>query len=240
MEVDIAKLFDSYNLKARLQPAFLSAAPVVVTVAMLWPSSPAYCLGPVAITIGVLVFLSTWVRGRGQLIERRLASQWSGLPTTHMLRYRESANLPSFHRRRARLTSVADIRLPSPAEEQANPAAADDQYITATKALIAQVRHHQDWFPLVQEENIQYGFRRNLYAMKPIAVSLLVGNILFDLWWLDHAGLSAAGLITACVHCVLVLAWLLVVRPAWVWQQGLTYADRLFESLEDDRLASGP
>jgi hypothetical protein len=75
--------------------------------------------------------------------------------------------------------------------------------------------------------------------MKPIAVPVLVGNILFDLWWLGHVGLSAGGVLTACVHYVLVLAWLLVVRPAWVWQQGLTYAHRLFESLEDDRLESG-
>lgn len=201
MDADLTKLFDSYNLRARLYPAFISAAPVVATVILLWPASPIYSLWPVAISVGVLLFLSTWVRGRGQAVEQRLVSQWNGLPTTHMLRQREGDDLPSLHRRRTRLMSTLSIALPDADDERSNPAKADDQYVTATKSLISRIRQHQDWFPLVHEENIHYGFRRNLYAMKPIALSILAVNVMFDVCWLAFHSLSAPGPISACMPC---------------------------------------
>lgn len=236
MDADLTKLFDSYNLRARLYPAFISAAPVMATVLLLWPTSPIYSLWPVAVAVGVLLFLSTWVRGRGQAIEQRLVTQWDGLPTTRMLRHREGNDLPSLHRRRTRLMSTLSIALPSADDERDDPAKADDQYVTARKALISRVRQHQDTFPLVHEENIQYGFRRNLYAMKPIALSVLAANVIFDVYWLAFVSVSATGVVAACIHALLLCGWLFVVRPDWVWQQGRTYAERLFESIEDERL----
>jgi hypothetical protein len=136
--------------------------------------------------------------------------------------------------------STLNIALPDADDERSNPAKADDQYVTATKALISRVRRHQDWFPLVYEENIHYGFRRNLYAMKPIALSILAVNVTFDVCWLAFHSLSAPGLVAVCIHALFLGGWLLVVSPEWVWQQGRTYAERLFESMEDDRLRSDP
>lgn len=236
---DIATLFDRYSLRARLYPAFLAAAPVAVTVALLWSASPLAKLWPLAISLGALYFLATWVRGRGQEVEAALvAGRWNGMPTTHLLRHSEISNQPQFARRRELLAELLNIELPDRSAEEANPARADQMYVTATRALIARVRSQQSNFGRVQDENTHYGFRRNLYAMKPVAMTLLVANLVFDAIWLVADKVTAAGVLTLAVHVLLLMVWLLVVSPNWVLQQGYTYAERLFETLEDPRLAA--
>ena len=66
--------------------------------------------------------------------------------------------------------------LPTRQEEEADTAEADSVYVSATRALITKVRAKQKMFPRVQDENIHYGFWRNLYAMKPIALALSRGE----------------------------------------------------------------
>jgi hypothetical protein len=238
VSVDLGSLFDTYTLRARLYPAFLTAAPVVVTVIVLWPTSKVASIWPVVVGMGTLFFLVTWVRGRGQDLERRLTTEWAGLPTTHMLRHHRAEANFSLARRRDLLQRVTGVVLPSATEEASEGKRADDAYVTATKALIARVRQQQDAFPLVREENIHYGFRRNLLAMKPIALAILGTTVVFDVCWLTLARFSPIGLIPIVASLALVLPWATVVNKQWVWQQGCTYAERLFESLEDDRLVT--
>jgi hypothetical protein len=188
--------------------------------------------------MGTLFFLATWVRGRGQDLERRLTTEWAGLPTTHMLRQNDSEPRPSVVRRRDLLQRVTGIVLPSTADESVDRDRADDLYVAATKALIVRVRQQQEAFPLVREENIHYGFRRNLLAMKPIALAILAMAAAFDVCWLTIVRFSPIGLIPIGVSLSLTLPWVTVVNRQWVWRQGCTYAERLFESLEDGRLVT--
>ena len=234
------KTFDAYTRRARLYPALIAAAPVAATAVPFWRVSPIYGLVPSGLALALSVFLTTWVRGRGQMAEVRLIQRWRGLPTTHMLRCSEFGQQPSFLRRRDRLMHVVAVSLPTADEERGNPAKADDQYHAATRALIARVRQQHDSFPLVQEENIQYGFRRNLYALKPAALTILLACSAFVAWKLCWVGRSPGSLMVAALDALMLVAWLLVVRPGWVWQQGWTYAERLFETIEDDRMDPQP
>jgi hypothetical protein len=153
-----------------------------------------------------------------------------------MLRCRESNNAPSFEKRREQLAKLTGTLLPTANEEQANPNRADDIYGQATQTLIVRVRQHASEFPLVQEENTHYGFRRNLYALKPIAVVVLIVNVVFDVIWMIVVSVSVASGIALALHVLLALAWLFIVKADWVWQQGRTYAERLFQTLEDPRI----
>jgi hypothetical protein len=238
VSVDLGGLFDTYTLRARLYPAFLTAAPMVVTVVVLWPTSKVASVWPVVVGMGTLFFLATWVRGRGQDLERHLTAEWAGLPTTHMLRHNGAEANLSRARRRDHLQRVTGVVLPSAAEEASDSDRADDAYVTATRALIVRVRQQQDAFPLVREENIHYGFRRNLLAMKPIAVAILGTTVAFDGCWLAFARFSPIGLIPLVASLGLTLPWATVVNGQWVWKQGCTYAERLFESLEDGQLVT--
>lgn len=102
--------------------------------------------------------------------------------------------------------------------------------------LIARVRQHQDQHPLVQTENVYYGYRRNLLALKPFAVTLLVLLLAGDALAL-HLGRDpqVVGLTTG-VQLLLLLTWITTVHDNWVHRQALTYAHRLFDALDDPNL----
>lgn len=69
------------------------------------------------------------------------------------------------------------MKLPTAEEEANNPAAADEAYEAASAWLLANTRD-AGAFRLIFEENMNYGFRRNYWALKPIAVLVDVVLIL--------------------------------------------------------------
>jgi len=228
---DLGDLFDEYALRARVYPSLLASLPIPVTVLLVWPDPGLRALWPVAVGVGVMFFLANYTRSRGQRLERALVAKWNGLPTTHMLRYSEIDNSVMFRRRRERLEKVFGEALPTAEEESADPTGADASYIAATRSLIARVRADTKRFSRVHEENIHYGFRRNLLALKTIGVTVLAALTLGDVV-LAAIRFRTATVTALAIDLVLALAWLRVVNPDWVWQAGRTYAERLFETLE--------
>jgi hypothetical protein len=238
---DLAENFDDYTRKARLYPALLVTIPVVAAVLLLWPGLSLEKLLPVVAASGLPFFATNLVRDRGKLLEERLVSKWGGMPTTRMLRIRETTNnREQLQSRRQKLEALLGQPLPTAAEEQADPQRSDERYIFATRTLIARVRQERDRHRLLHTENIAYGFRRNLLALKPIAVTLL-----FLLLGADIAALPLGReplLVSAAiaVHVVVLIGWLTAVRSGWVMRQGNSYAERLFDTLEDPHIAHVP
>lgn len=237
MTISLADLFDDYSLRARVYPALLTSLPAVTTALLLWPDPGWEALSSVLVAAGGAFFLANFVRSRGKRLERRLILEWGGLPSTHMLRHREVANLIEFERRRRGLERVYGQSLPTPAEERESPDRADAHYVAATRALIARVPDNPKSYPRVHEENIQYGFRRNLLALKPIGLvitgSLIVADVVVALVDFHTAAAVAMG-----INVLVLLAWLAVVNRGWVQEVGQSYAERLFETLEQDGLTS--
>ncbi len=237
MKIDLSALFDDYSLRARVYPGLLTTLPVLTSVLLLWPNSGLNALWPIVVSVGAVFFLANVVRGRGQRLEARLVAEWDGMPTTHMLRHRKVQNTALFNRRRRGLERVFGEPLPGADAERADPAAADATYVAATRALIARVRDVPRKYPRVHDENIQYGFRRNLLGLKPIGLFLVVVVLI--------AGAIAAAVdfhpvdaVALGIDLLVALAWVAVVNRAWVRQAADTYADRLFETLEQDGLTN--
>jgi hypothetical protein len=234
---DLGDLFDEYALRARIYPSLLASLPIPVTVLLVWPDPGLRALWPIAVGVGVVFFLANFTRSRGQRLERTLVEKWNGLPTTHMLRHSEVDNPVMFRRRRERLEAVFGEALPTAEEETANPTAADAAYVAATRSLIAKVRADTKRFNRVHEENIHYGFRRNLLALKTIGLTLLavlsLADVIVIALHFRSATLTALG-----IDLILALAWLRVVNADWVRQAGQTYAERLFEALEQGDVQS--
>lgn len=233
------ELFDAYALKARLYPAFLCALPGLAYIAVLLdaPGAAGVWL-PLIGSVGLLFFLSNVVRSRGKKLEAALVEAWGGMPTTILLRCATTGNKPLRERRRRRLEKVLGESLPTEADERNAPENSDDRYVTAIRVLITRVRDSADKHPRVHEENINYGFRRNLLALKTPAVTILavalaadvVIGVLTDQW-------LKVGLLGA-IHLLALAAWLLVVRAAWVREVADTYAERLLDTLEDPSLSA--
>lgn len=228
---NLTQRLDDYALRARLYPGLLASLPILTTILLLWPNLGLKAIWSAVIAAGGAFFLSNYVRSRGKRLESILIKKWNGMPTTHMLRYSEIGNPAMFRRRRQALESLFGESLPTPDEEQADPDAADNQCIAATRLLIAKVRDDKQRYPRVHEENIHYGFRRNLLALKPealIAISLMaIAAAVAGAIRLSTQDFAALG-----VDAVLALAWLAVVKPDWVREAGSTYAERLFETLD--------
>ena len=87
--MDLGDLFDTYSLRARLQPALLPLFPLFVTIAVWVPGlyHTGAGLAGLATACGVTVLLAHVARERGRRAEIRLFNEWGGKPTTIWLRH---------------------------------------------------------------------------------------------------------------------------------------------------------
>ena len=233
---------DEYSRHARLIPALLIYLPVGVAVGA-WASvaGTSLVVGGVltlASTFSLAALLSQFGRDRGKRKEAELYQMWGGKPSTVLLRHSTKAfnrhTLARYHRRLGEL--LPDLRLPSEAEEGSDSSSCDEVYEACGDYLRSQTTDNNR-FRLLFQENINFGFRRNLWAMKPTGIvnSLAAMGM--------TAGLLAArteagrwpepALAIAFVIDTLMLVWWLVtIRPDWVRLPADAYARQLLACSE--------
>lgn len=246
--IDLAKLFDAYSRKARLYPALITLMPVGVAVLSLFPSLlQKELLGVLvgaAASIGLLFLLADIARTMGKRAEKHLLVEWDGWPTTRWLRHSDP-NLPGPTKARYLEflgRSVPGIRLPTAAAERRAAASADEVYRSAVDWLREQAR--QKGYGLVEIENANFGFRRNLYGLKPIGIALasavailaMALSLIKGSWAVGLPGSAAfqaligAGWelkVSLFFACVSLAGWLFVVDKAWVKASTDAYARAL-------------
>lgn len=250
--VDLSKLFDSYSRQARLFPGLLTLFPIILTAIALFPRLVTSSWGATLVTIGtscgLLYGLSVLSRSRGRIVEKQLLAKWGGWPTTIWLRHREdylpAPVLARYHAFFAK--HVPMFIAPSAQQEALDPRAADAMYASATKWL--QERCRGKAFPLVEKENAEYGFRRNLRGLKPIGITACLVALLISalaIAWRNEAvvpavaSLSISSLLKAlaavkpaalgaiCVDLAALVGWTTIVRDGWVRDAGDQFARAL-------------
>lgn len=227
---------DPYELKARLAPALLVILPPAL-LGIAWNPGVSWA-GTVVTTLvafGGTVLLAQIGRDLGRRKEPWLFALWGGKPTTVRLRHRTpGTNKVMLARYHAKLSKLIATKLPSEAQETKNPDKADETYEAGSAYLRVHTRDVKK-FPLVFKENCNYGFRRNLWGLKPIGASLaaigviaLVSRIVF-LWGSSEVLLPAT---CAAVNGAMLAGWLFWFRPAWVRLAADAYAKELLEACE--------
>ena len=131
--------------------------------------------------------------------------------------------------------------MPSAAEEEADPQAADARYDDAL-ADVRQRTRDREQFPLVFEENANYGFRRNMLGLRPwgLAVSLVSLAVSIALLVFSSGSFgerAARWCLPAAVALLLAAFWWGAVTPAWVRVPAEAYAERLIESIDILRMS---
>lgn len=242
---NVLSIFDPYERKARAFPALLVVLPILVPLLLtLGPKNPVLTavLGLVS-SCGVVYAIASIARGLGKRLERKLVAKWGGMPTTLILRHRDPfLDRVSKQRYHSEIKSKLGVELPSPEQEAADTAAADDAYLGATRQLRELTRGKSN--ALLLTENIAYGFHRNMRAVRPIGtfsslVGLILGLFLSGAFRLTTSGLEfvgidqlrVTGIITFGLSLALFFAWFYFTTDA-VKQMGYVYAERLFESLK--------
>jgi len=184
-------------------------------------------------------------RTQGKKVEKRILLERGGWPTTMLLRH--SGRLDTFSRARyhAYLSkSIPDLDFPTREEEAAHPADADEVYASAIKWLKEQTRGRD--FPLVEKENAQYGFRRNMRGLKKIAIAILLLVIALCLSIMAYRiysgeyttlNIDLPIILTAVYGIITTLFWSILVNDEWVWEAGEQYAEALLATC--DQLNSG-
>jgi hypothetical protein len=226
--------FDKYTRQARLKPSLLVVLPVFVTVAVWLPKVWTLLGGLTAIisACGLTFLLAELARYQGRKVEREMIAANGDKFTTILLRHHDStisaATKKTYH---AFLKKASKRSLPTIESEKTNPVEADDSYRGAVEWLLEATRNEKR-FPLVQIENISYGFRRNLLGLKLPALFLIAMCVIANVF-LCVRDLNGdvtrfwAGYLVGLALVTAGLVWLIVIRMSFVEDAGRTYALRL-------------
>jgi len=231
---------DVYTRRARLGPALIAILPVVLTVLAFFPNE--FTLLGMLVSILVCcsgtALLAQIGRDMGKQKEEKLFGLWKGKPTTQLLRYSNTKNTKVLAQRHSKLQSLLpSLQMPTAQEEASNPEHVDEIYEAWAAHLRTKTRD-RDKFPLVFEENCNYGFRRNLWGMKPIGITVsLLGvvaiGVLIGINFFNKSQISTPVAIYGLANTFLLLFWLFVFTPSWVKIPADAYAERLLEACEN-------
>lgn len=234
--------FDRYTLFARLVPAVIAAAPALALVWVVMTTGTEIKLvhGIAGTALAVLLMAFTdAARRRGKAVEPALIETMGGLPSITMLRHSDTTfDAATKARMHAFLGAKLAEAPPTPAQEAADPAAADAFYKRAGDWLRENTRS-QKKFNVLFNENVIYGYRRNLYALKwpALILNLLIVAGCVVQYVYHWPGPADVGLmpvfIIAFVHAAYLLAFS---TGAAVTEAARTYARQLLLSIESPHL----
>lgn len=165
---------DTYSLKARLFPAILTVAPVVILCLLCasWvdPGLPE-AVGAVAVMV-LFFAASNLARRFGRAKEREMFADTGGRPRNLELTHADKT-FPASQKSRYHDYLAAQLGLAAPTtdDEQARPEDAQAFYDQAYGWLRENTRDTEA-FKLLFNENISYGYYRNLLGLKPIGILL--------------------------------------------------------------------
>src|SRR5688572_25604177 len=129
----LIRFFDNYGRTARLYPALLAVAPLVVTIALLRPGAAVEGLSQgivsVAVLFGGTYLLASLARSRGKFCEERLREIWGGWPTTILLRHSDHAiDAVTKARYHQLLAILAGAAMPTKTDELLSSVGSDQRY----------------------------------------------------------------------------------------------------------------
>ena len=239
----MAKL-DSYSIHARTFPVYITIAPIVLILFAILPNGLDWKLGvPASIAWLPLSYLCRQIGGYlGKKREDSLWSKWGGPPTTRFLRHGNSEFNTMLRRLIHHKLRGLGLYVPSQEEQNQNPREADDHYKLCTKELIRLTRDDK-CFRLVFQGLKEYGFWRNIFALKPYGLTLAILSfgvcliMVFHDWGTGNQFVIA--IVCGLINLGLIIVWLLWITEKAVSLAADRYANFLFEAALDLEVKDG-
>jgi len=229
---------DEYERRTRLKPTLLVNLPPALAAMCWFPDlSAQQAVVGLLVYCGLTALLSQLGRDQGKRKEPSLFEKWGGKPTSQLLRHRDS-NLGADTRqryRRALAELVPHILLPTVEGETNDPVAADAAYDSCAAFLRERTRDRKQ-FPLVFAENVNYGFRRNLWGMRiaggVLSLAGLVASVVAGIVHSVDEWPPALAVVATVLNGLMLAWWLLRINSDWVRLAAFAYAERLLASCD--------
>lgn len=237
----VGQILDPYARQARLAPALIVLLPAILLIMGWFPASWTMwgAIISVAASCGFIFFLAQIARDRGKRLEPRLFAQWGGKPSVALMRHRDDridANTKARYRNYL-ASQLKDLVFPTAEEERADQGHADAVYESVTAWLLTRTRDPKQ-FALLFRENISYGFRRNLWGLKPVGFLIALasaaastGAIIY-FYFRESATPSVQITGLTALAWLLAVIWVTVVTPSWVRTTADAYAIQLLAACD--------
>lgn len=234
------KFFDEYSLKARVAPITIMLMPVAVNIYVWTPETYRSITGisSAVVLVALSILGSSFGRHYGKTKEQELWRSWGGPPTTQLLRHNNSDVNPIQRERYHRLIKrlMPEVVIPTKEQEAADVVAADQIYESCISFLISNTRDTKK-FGLLFQENINYGFLRNLWGLKKFGICTTLLGIcssgVFTYYKYVFQGIiSEFGIMDILLCVFLFVLWITWVKPSTIRVAANAYGGRLLECSE--------
>lgn len=231
---------DHYDRRARLMPALLVILPAALAVVALAPDTVLGWGGGIALIVqaGGGFLLAQFVGDIGKRKEPKLFESFGGRPTERLLSHQHAPNkviLADRHKKLGKL--FPRIKIPTAADEQRDPEGALEIYTACCDKLRGLVRAQKEKFADVHRENIHYGFRRNLWALKPAGIAVTLAALVSvgpEIYGTvnTHQSISLVQPVVAAIDALLLFSWIFLITKSWVKRAAVLYSERFMEALD--------
>ena len=169
--------FDEYSLKARIWPAFIVCSPILI----FCPLAISRFLNVTQVAIlgmALIALMSEIVRHCGIRAEKGLLNEWGGMPSTKILRWSDQQLSKEYkHKIHQLVKKKLGTSLSSEQEEEIDPKDSDKKITEAFLTLRNRLRDAKKGS--VFQDNINYGFSRNLFGSRWIWFSCSFFSVIF-------------------------------------------------------------
>ncbi|RYG44447.1 hypothetical protein EON79_14875 [bacterium] len=226
-----------YELNARLKPAMLAMLPALVVALFWYPGawSAAGSVVAVGSACGVLYAMAQLARNRGRAAERRLGREVGRDNTARLLTHSDETLVAETKARYYAYLRTHGQVLSTPEEERADTALAFRRARSSVDWLLEHTRSGGGR-QLLLDENVAYGFQRNLYGLKPFGVGLSVLAIMMHVLLLVLVVPAVERFWFGVAIClplsILVIGWLFLVTKGAVAEASFAYAQRFLANCE--------
>ena len=231
---------NKYIMYARIFPIVIMVLPLMIVGITFTFQYEKYIhiLTTLGVGTAIVYLLGNFARDKGKHLEKKLWDAWGGAPSLQLLDFNNTTIDPitkkRYHKRLQDLCPVpVNIDYATAKWEECK-----EVYESWNKYLLSKTRDSKA-FEVLYEENINYGFRRNMLGLKKESITLLlcilIANYVFyyvkvkSIFFFNY---PIEFIVSESVNLLLLITWILKINSNWVKVPAFAYAQRLLESID--------
>lgn len=241
MDTEVLNIFSRYELQARIFPSFITFFPIGATV-LIWYSeffSLKSSFSVLFVLLIILFSLAKIARECGRKFEKQMKEEEGVFSTTEFLKHhdRKLNRYTKLRYHKFLNENIHGMQLPTEIEELESPNSCNEKYNSAVDWLLEKTRDHKK-YPLIYENNINYGFSRNMFGIKNVSICLASFSFLIDIFVIyqnDNALIEnfyLKAFLSIFVSLYFIVYWVFLVKRTWVKSVAEAYARSLLAACE--------